>query len=191
MNSISNTYKHITYIGSISSSTIIGFLCIFLENPNSPIGKTIFNLALLKSFFLYDSTIEVFIHHAVMLLFLYLNNPYIYTFNISNPNTIQYVKLGYGIYSTSVFSNLNLYIKHPTYTPIFKYLNYITFLIFRFKFNQAVWNYHTIQMLHSYYNHDHIKAYLSYSVMLVISFINVYWTYIILRNNLKKHLLRR
>ena len=83
MNSISNTYKHITYIGSISSSTIIRFLCIFLENPNSPIGKTIFNLALLKSFFLYDSTIEVFIHHAVMLLFLYLNNPYIYTFNIN------------------------------------------------------------------------------------------------------------
>ena len=200
MNSISNykdtifaykhIYRHITYVGAISFSTAIGILCIFLKNPNSFIGKTIFNLALLKSFFLYDSTIEVYIHHIVMLLFLYLNNPYVNNFNLDMPETIYYVKLGYGLYSSSVFSNLQMYLPKSKYKPAFKYLNYISFIIYRYNFNKAVWNYNTILMLKSYYNNNNTKVYVSYSVMFIISLINVYWTLIIIKNVVKKNIIR-
>jgi hypothetical protein len=189
MNTISNyrdIYKHITYIGSISCSSVIGILCLFLKNPNSLIGKTIFNLSILKSFFLYDSTIEVYIHHLVMLLFLYLNNPYVNTFNLDMPETIYYVKLGYGLYSSSVFSNLQMYLPKSKYKPVFKYLNYTCFIIYRYKFNKTLWNYNTILMLKSYYNNNYTKVYISYSVMFIISLINVYWTLIMIRNIIKK-----
>ena len=179
-------YRHITYVGAISFSTAIGILCLFLKNPNSLIGKTIFNLALLKSFFLYDSTIEVYIHHGVMLLFLYLNS-----FNLDMPETIYYVKLGYGLYSSSVFSNLQMYLPRSKYKPVFKYLNYASFIIYRYNFNKAVWNYNTILMLRSYYNNNNTKVYVSYSVMFIISLINVYLTFIIIRNTIKKLKLKR
>ena len=180
-NKITHVYKHVTYIGSISASAIIGILCIFLKHPNSYIGKLIFNLAVLKSFFLYDSTTEVYIHHAVVLLFLYYNNPYVYTFNISQPDTIQYVKLGYTIFSTSIFSNLKFYFKNQPHKTILKYLNYCMFFLFRYQFNKAVWNYKVITLLKSYYNQDLVKVYSSYFVMFIISLINTYWTFIILR----------
>ena len=194
MNYISNykvMYRHITYVGAISCSSIIGILCLFLKNPNSLIGKTIFNLALLKSFFLYDSTIEVYIHHAVMLLFLYLNNPYVNSFNLDMPETINYVKLGYGLYSSSIFSNLQMYLPKSKYKPAFKYLNYLSFIVYRYNFNKTLWNYNTILMLKSYYNNNYTKVYLSYSVMFIISLINVYWTLIMIRNIVKKLKLKR
>ena len=54
-NKITNVYKHVSYIGSISASAIIGILCFFLKHPNSYIGKIIFILALFPfpSFYLY------------------------------------------------------------------------------------------------------------------------------------------
>jgi hypothetical protein len=181
-NKITNVYKHVSYIGSISASAIIGILCFFLKHPNSYIGKIIFILAFLKTLFLYDSTIEVYIHHAVVLLFLYFNNPYVYNFNISQPGSIQYVKLGYSIFFTGIFNNLQFYFKNQPHKTILKYLNYCTFLIFRYQFNRAVWNYKVITLLKSYYNQDLVKVYSSYFVMFIISLINTYWTVVIIRN---------
>lgn len=183
---ISNAYRHITYVGSIAASSTIGFLCLFLNTPHSAVGHTIWNISVLKSFFLYDATLVEYLHHVVMLLFLYHNNPYTYTFNIENPHTMHYVRLGYGIFFTSVFSNLQSYLKKSKYENTFRYLNYIIFTIFRFQFNKAIWNIHTIAILKSYYNQNMTKVFVSYSCMFVISLLNAYWTYIMLRNTYRK-----
>ena len=53
---ICNIYKHITYIGSISSSFIIYFLLYFLNDCGSNIHALIHYFVLFKSFLLYDSS---------------------------------------------------------------------------------------------------------------------------------------
>ena len=179
---VSNIYRHITYIGSITTSSLIGILCLLLNTPHSPVGYAIWNMAVLKSFFLYDSTLPEYIHHLVMLFFLYHNNPYTNTFNIESPNTIYYVRLGYATFFTSVFSNLQIYLKPSKYKYVFKYLNYAIFIIFRYQFNKAIWNFRNFNILFSYYNNDLTKIYVSYSCMFLISLFNVLWTYIMLRN---------
>lgn len=183
---ISNAYRHITYVGSIGASSTIGFLCLFLNTPHSAVGHAIWNISVLKSFFLYDATLVEYLHHAVMLVFLYYNNPYTYTFNIEIPNTMHFVRLGYGIFFTSVFSNLQSYLKKSKYENTFRYLNYIIFTIFRFQFNKAVWDIRNIDIIISYYNANITNFYVSYSCMFVISLLNAYWTYIMLRNTYRK-----
>ena len=185
-NRVSNTYRHITYIGSIGASSTIGVLCLFLKTPHSTVGHTIWNIAVFKSFFLYDATFVEYLHHAVMLIFLYHNNPYVNTFNITQPDTMYYVRLGYSVFVTSVFSNLQMYLKNSRYENAFRYLNYAFFAVFRFYFNKAIWNPGTITVLKSYYNHDMTKVYVSYSGMFMISLLNAYWTYIMVRNTYRK-----
>ena len=111
-----------------------------------------------------------------------IKTPYTNTFNIESPNTIYYVRLGYATFFTSVFSNLQIYLKPSKYKYVFKYLNYAIFIIFRYQFNKAIWNFRNFNILFSYYNNDLTKIYVSYSCMFIISLFNVLWTYIMLRN---------
>ena len=62
---IKNTYKHITYIGTISCSFFIFILLPYLNYFGSNIHHIIHYLGLLKCFFLYNSSYIEIIHHLL------------------------------------------------------------------------------------------------------------------------------
>lgn len=180
---IKNTYKHITYIGSISCSFLIFILLPYLNHTGSNIHLIIHNLGLLKCFFLYDSSFIEIIHHFLQ----YYGFKILFNSNIIcyNPDSISVLKKIYYILFTSIFNNIKIYVpkQNEKIRSLLDICTFIFFFYYRIQFNYVMWFGDGIIHINNYLLiNDNIKnkllVFISLKIILnIICLMNVYWGY--------------
>ena len=186
-NKICNIYKHVTYIGSISSSLIIYLLLFFLNDCGSNIHALIHYLVLFKSFLLYDSSYLELLHHYVQ----YHSANLIFNSNITNcnPDIVNSLNITYCILFTPIFNNIKYYVPlNYKYSRLgLDLCTTISFFYYRSQFNYHFWFSNGFKSMGEYITinknienkiQTEIIEYIAFNLL---CFMNVYWGYKIIR----------
>lgn len=180
---ISEIYKHITYIGTITSSFMIYVLLQYFNQCGSNVHVAIHYLALFKSFLLYDSSYLELLHHYIQYYCIrLLFNPNIKHCSV---DTIKSMKTAYCLLFTHIFNNIKIYIprKHKKIRVGLDVLTLITFFYYRTQFNYYYWIGDGFYGIDSYINiNNNIKnkitaSIISHVIFNIFCLLNVYWGY--------------
>ncbi len=184
---ISNIYKNVTYIGSISSSFMIYILLFFFNQCGSNVHIAIHYLALFKSFLLYDSSYLELLHHYIQYYSLQLlfNSDIKYC----NENTIKTLKIVYYLLVTHIFNNIKFYvpIQYIKTRAVLDGLTAIIFFYYRTQFNYNFWIGDGFYAMNDYINmNNNIKnkiytSFITQFIFHIFCLMNIYWGYKIIK----------
>lgn len=184
---ICNIYKHVTYIGSISSSFIIYFLLYFLNDCGSNIHTLIHYFVLFKSFLLYDTSYLELLHHYIQ----YYSANLIFNSNIKycNPNIVHSLNITYSILITPVFNNIKYYVpSNYKYSRLgLDICTCISFFYYRTIFNYHFWIGNGFESSGEYIlinpniQNKIQMEFIQRFIFNIICFMNIYWGYRIIQ----------
>lgn len=192
LNKLKQYNYHFTYGGSIMASIMIWFFSFFFNNCGSISHQIMHKLMLLKCFFLYDSTLLIYLHHIIQFIVIYnlpINNQM-----ICSAARKEMFDSGYSIMITPVFQNIKIYMK-PKSNLIKLSLDTMTglsFLYVRGKFNYYYLFGEGINEITKYViehtSSDYVFITLCgmHSSLFIICLMNIYWGHKIIKKILVK-----
>lgn len=184
-------YRHFTYIVSIFGSAAIYYLSFFVESCNDEYQSYIKTIIFVKCFCIYDSTPMEIIHHIVQLGLTYLGD----SMKICDNNGVIVVKAIDGILVTPIFQNIKYYFKIPKESMAYNMLDVVAglfFFYYRLQFNYVVWsgilsNSLDFVIEENNFIYKNTTKKLFELGMYIITFMNVYWMYLLIKKMNKKY----
>ena len=188
---ICELYRHFTYIVSIFGSLAIFCLSFFVESCDDVYQNYINTIIFVKSFCVYGSTPIEYVHHVLQLGLTCIGN----NMKVCDENGVFVFKVIDSILVTPMFQNIKYYFNVQKGTIMYNSLDAMfvyTFFYYRIQFNYVVWSGILSNALDFTIEENNIiykeTTKIVFKIgMYILTFMNVYWMYLILRKVNKKY----